>query len=90
MTIRAEHLEIAERKLAVSHRLMPNQPRVILDAARINRLAGDRFLEHHKRVLFQTYMPDIDPRYEAPLMTMMLHMLAVGAVAQRISEGGAS
>lgn len=44
-------------------------------------------MQHHKDTLFKHYLPDIDPRDEPAIMTMMLHMFAVGAVAQRFSDG---
>jgi hypothetical protein len=62
-------------------------PDRLYDRARINRFAGEKYLNHHRQLLFRRYLPDIDPRHEPAIMTMMLHMLCIGAVAQRVADG---
>jgi hypothetical protein len=89
--IGSEDLERAERLLGQSYRLTEgirgNPIAGVADRARINPLAMEVYLSHHKNVLFHQYLPDIDPRHEPAIMTMLAHMLAVGATAQRCSEG---
>lgn len=85
----AEHIERAERILSATYNLQvgPDAGTRVANRARINPLAMDTFIKHHSTMLFQKYLPDIDPRHEAAINTMLVHMLCVGAVAQRCSEG---
>jgi hypothetical protein len=96
MPHKAGHLEIDSAALEKAERILSAtyNIQVGVDAgqrlaarARINPLAFDAFLNHHRTILFKRYLPDIDPRHEPAIMTMMAHMLCVGAVAQRASEG---
>jgi hypothetical protein len=85
--ITAEHIERAERILRQTYSISIGDPRIVIDRARAERDAVDKFVSHHRERLFKEYIPDVDPRLEAPLMTMMLHFFAVGAISQRVSEG---
>lgn len=87
MTITGEHIERAESLLKVTYSIGTGDPQIIMDRARVDREAVDRFMAHHKEMLFKKFLPDIDPRNEPAIMTMMLHFFAVGAIAQRVSEG---
>jgi hypothetical protein len=59
----------------------------VLLRARVEPEAFEQFMKHHKENLFKRYMQDVDPRLEPAIMTMLLHFFAVGAVAQRFSDG---
>jgi hypothetical protein len=85
--ITAEHLEKAENVLKRTYKLGIGNPRIVYDRARIAHEAGDALMAHHKTTLFKEYMPEVDPRVESSILTMFMHFLAVGAIAQRISEG---
>jgi hypothetical protein len=82
-------LERAEKILSATYNLVvgPDAGTRLAARARINPLAMDAFINHHRAILFKEYLPDIDPRHEAAINTMLVHMLCVGAVAQRVSEG---
>lgn len=85
--IEAEHIERAENLLRRTYKLTTGDPRLIFDRARIDRTAADTLVAAHSVILFKQYMPDIDPRQEPAIRTMFAHFLAVGAIAQRMSEG---
>ena len=88
-TISAEDLERAEQALARTYRLVAGQQaheRVLMRAG-VDENAYERFARHHKTTLFKEYLPDIDPRHEPAIMTMLLHFFAIGAVSQRFSDG---
>lgn len=89
LEIDSEALERAEKILSATYNLQagPDAGTRLANRARINHLAMDAFVQHHRNLLFQKYLPDIDPRHEAAIVTMMVHFLCVGAVAQRVSEG---
>jgi len=59
----------------------------VLARARVDPEAFESFAKHHKQILFKEYTPNIDPRDEAAVMTMLLHFFVVGVVAQRLIEG---
>lgn len=86
--ISAEDLEKAEKVLSRTYQIAVGAQAThrVLDRARIDRIAAEKFLVHHKQVLFARYLPDVDPRTEPAVMTMLLHMLCVGAVSQRMSD----
>jgi hypothetical protein len=86
--ISAEHIERAERLLKQSYAIGIGD-RVILDRARVEPEAFEKFIRHHREVFFKQYAPDIDPRLEPSLLTMFRHFFAVGAIAQRVSDGTA-
>lgn len=86
--ITAENIETAEKLLSISYQVTPDQ-RIIAERAGVEPEALDNLLKHHKQRLFnpQTgYMPNLDPRIEPALMTMMMHFFAVGAIANRIKD----
>lgn len=87
--IKAEDLEKAERILSRTYQIAvgANASHRVMYRARLDEVATERFLAHHKTILFKRYVPDIDPRHEPAIMTMLLHMLCVGAVAQRVADG---
>lgn len=87
--VRAEHIAEAEKRIADIYQLVAgaqSHERVLM-AARVSPEAFEQFAQHHKQMLFKKYLPDIDPRDEPAIMTMLLHFFAVGAVAQRLAEG---
>jgi hypothetical protein len=88
--ITAEHIERAERILKQTYAIGTGDPRIVCDRARVERDDMDNFLRHHKDRLFNSqtgYMRDVDPRIEPAILTMLTHFFAVGAIAQRVSEG---
>lgn len=87
--IDATHIERAESAIANIYQIAQGVPVVerVCMAAQIDSEAVDNLIRAHLETLTKQYMPDIDPRHEAGLATMFLHMLAVGAVAQRASDG---
>lgn len=87
--IKAEHLEKAERQLSRTYQVAAgaSASHRVMYRARLDEVAVERYLQHHKQILFKRYIPDIDPRHEPAIMTMLLHMLCVGAVAQRAADG---
>lgn len=87
--INGENLERAERLLSQTYQIAVGQTAQerLYMKARIESTAAEMFLKHHSEVLFRRYLPDIDPRHEPAIMTMLNHMLCVGATAQRVSEG---
>lgn len=88
--ITSEHLERAERLLSGTYRIAQgaaNPVDAVCHRARIDLVAAERYMTHHKAILFHNHLPDVDPRHEPAIMTMLLHMLAVGAISQRVSEG---
>lgn len=87
--IQAADLERAERLLSQTYQIAAGTSahNRLAYRAKIDPIAMGHFAEHHKRNLFQQYLPDIDPRHEPAIMTMLIHFLCVGAVAQRVSEG---
>lgn len=82
-------LERAERLLSQTYQIAVGADvhQRLAYRAKIEPMAMGNFVSHHKETLFRKYLPDIDPRHEAAIMTMMTHMLCTGAVAQRVSEG---
>jgi hypothetical protein len=87
--ISAEDLEQAEQALARTYTIVAGQAahERILMRASVDPDAFDNFMRHHKERLFRQYIPDADPRMEPAIVTMLLHFFAVGAVAQRFSDG---
>jgi hypothetical protein len=90
--IRAEHLENAERALSRTYLVVPSQQahERVLFRAGVEPEAYDSFARHHQTNLFKQYLPDIDPRHEPAIMTMLMHFFAIGAVSQRLSDGRSS
>ena len=85
----AENLAEAEQALARTYQLVAGQAaheRVLMRAG-VDSEAYDNFAKHHKETLFKEYIPDVDPRLEPAIMTMLMHFFAVGAVSQRIADG---
>lgn len=87
--IQAAHLKQAERILSATYNIQvgPDAGTRLANRARINPMAMDAFIQHHRSLLFGKYLKDIDPRDEPAIITMLVHMLCVGAVAQRVMEG---
>lgn len=89
--IQADQLEQAEHAIARTYQLVvgPDSTERVLMRARCDRAAWERFAKHHKDTLFSStgYLPNVDPRDEPAIMTMLLHFFTVGAVAQRLAEG---
>lgn len=85
--IEAEHIERAERLLVQTYRIGTGDFKIVMDRARVDKDALDKFVNHHSTILFKKYMPEIDPRHEAAIRTMFVHFFAIGAIAQRASEG---
>lgn len=83
--ISSEDLERAERSISMTYQVVAGVEAVdkVCMRARLERGACDQFLKYHLERLTKQYLPDIDPRHEPALATMFLHMLAVGAVAER-------
>lgn len=87
--ISAENLEEAERALSRTYVIVHGEAA----HERVQRRAGvdpeafGKFAAHHKELLFKKYIPDADPRLESPIMTMMMHFFAVGAMSQRFADG---
>ena len=84
--ITGEDLERAEREISQIYNFVVGVDaveRVCLKAG-ITREAADTFISHHLNNLGRQHLPDLDPRLEPALATMFLHMLSVGATAQRI------
>lgn len=91
MEITSENLERAEQILQIAYKVGTGDVKIVLDRARVNREAWDAFASHHKKLLFDSrtgYLPEIDPRAEPAIMTMLLHFFAIGAVAQRLALKG--
>lgn len=88
-TIGSEELERAERLLSQTYQIAVGASAInrVAYRAKINPIAMENFISKHKHVLFHEYLPDVDPRHEPAIVTMLVHMLCVGAVAQRVSEG---
>lgn len=88
-TITSADLERAERLLSQTYQIAvgADAHNRLAYRAKIDPMAMGNFVSHHKETLFRRYLPDIDPRHEAAIMTMLVHFLCVGAVAQRVSEG---
>lgn len=87
--IRAVHIDEAEQRIARIYQLVAgadSNDKVLL-AARTDPEGFLKFAQYHAETLFKQYLPDIDPRQEPAIMTMLRHFFAVGAVAQRLSEG---
>lgn len=84
--ISAEHLETAERILSATYNVQigPSATQRLYNRADINAMAAERYLQHHKTLLFNRYIPDADPRHEPAIVTMLNHMLCVGVVAARL------
>lgn len=87
--INGENLERAERLISQTYQVAVGPTAVdrVCMKARIERDAADAIIRHHMTTLTKRYLPDLDPRHEPAMATMFLHMLAVGATAQRVSEG---
>lgn len=87
--ITSADLERAERLLSQTYQIAvgADAHQRLAYRAKIDPMAMGNFISHHKETLFGKYLPDIDPRHEAAIMTMMVHMLCTGAVSQRVSEG---
>jgi hypothetical protein len=87
--VTGENLERAERLISQTYRIVvgPSAVDRVCMKARMDREAVDNFIRHHKDTFVKHYAPDLDPRLDAALNTMFLHMLAVGATAQRVAEG---
>lgn len=87
--ITGENIERAEKLVAQTYRIAVGASAVdrVCVKAGVDREAMDAFVNHHKSILVKKYMPDLDPRHDAALNTIMLHFFAVGATAQRVSEG---
>lgn len=91
MEITADNLERAERILKIAYSIGTGDVRIVLDRARVDREAWEAFAQHHKKLLFDAqrgYLPEIDPRQEPAIMTMLLHFFAVGAISQRLAMKG--
>jgi hypothetical protein len=87
--ITGENLERAERLLSQTYEVAVGaraQDRLAY-RAKIEPDAMEAYVRHHKNILFRRYLPDIDPRHEQAIVTMLVHFLCVGAVAQRVAEG---
>jgi hypothetical protein len=88
--ITGENIERAEAILSQTYKIGIGDPRIVMDRARVDREAFDRFMHHHRVTMFNHNtgpLMDVDPRLEPSIMTMMLHFFAVGAISQRASEG---
>lgn len=86
-----ENIQQAERILKIAYSIgSGSDPRIVLDRARVDRDAFEQFARHHKTLLFgaRGYLPEIDPRVEPAIMTMLLHFFAVGAISQRLATKG--
>jgi hypothetical protein len=82
-------LERAERLLSQTYQVAvgTDAHNRLAYRAKIDPMAMGNFIAHHKENLFRHYLPEIDPRHEPAIVTMLVHMLCTGAVAQRVSEG---
>lgn len=85
--IDSEDIERAENLLRRTYKLTTGDPRLVMDRARVDRTALDTLIKAHSDLLFNQYLPDIDPRAESSLRTMFVHFFAVGAISQRMAEG---
>lgn len=85
--IDAEAIEKSENLLRRTYKLQTGDPRLIADRARVDRTALDTLIKAHSDLLFNQYIPDIDPRVESSIRTMFMHFFCAGAIAQRMSEG---
>lgn len=87
--IKGEHLEKAERVLSRTYQVAvgASASHRVMYRARFDEMAAEKYLQHHTTLLFKRYIPEIDPRHEPAITTMLLHMLCVGAVAQRVADG---
>jgi hypothetical protein len=87
--IQSEHLERAERHLSAAYNIGVGTDAIsrVAYRARINPEALEAFMRHHSSILYRKYLPDLDPRHEAAINTMLVHMICVGATSQRVSEG---
>lgn len=79
--IGSEEITRAERRLAAASRMGPS-PRVQCGIARVNDVAVTRLVEHHRETL-RKVAPDLDPRLEPALNTIMFHMFITGALCGR-------
>lgn len=87
--IMSADLERAERLLSQTYQIAvgADAHQRLAYRAKIDPMAMGNFITHHKDTLFRKYLPDIDPRHEAAIMTMMVHMLCTGSVARSVSQG---
>lgn len=87
--IQGGDIERAERLLSQAYQIAvgADAHNRLAYRAKIDPDAMGRYVSHHRQTLFQKYLPDIDPRHEPAIVTMLVHMLCVGATAQRVSEG---
>lgn len=79
--ITGESLARAETSLIRARDLVP-EDRVLFDRAFCEQTGVESFLRHHMSIL-TAHSPSIDPTLEPTIVTMLRHMLLVGAVAGR-------
>lgn len=85
--IHGGHIEEAEKRLSRAYAIQvgPDAAARVCNRARIDPDSWDRFARHH-RAIIRKHVPDLDPRLESTLITMMLHCFATGAVSQRLAD----
>lgn len=80
--ISAEDIERGERSLKTAVEVVGNVEDALLARVRIEANAFERFHQDRMGVLRQQ-MPEIDPRYDAAINTMLRHYFMVGVLTGR-------
>lgn len=79
--IDAEDLEAAEKLLRLRGEI--GGMVAVHDRANVDSHSVARWVEHHVRGTLVKVVPDLDPRLEPAINTLMAHGLMVGIVAER-------